>query len=236
VGSPRSPNLSCTLDIVFAILQGHSMSLTSAEFAELLRMRAELRSIRDEVSQRRLEDARCRLAYELAAFRLKGVLRSYFGKAGFNPNQPRVSAGSSDGGQWTGIAPSGSDDWEISASRRRLGSRPHGHHYIPHGYYGRLPLQEETRKVFDEAKTRRLRSHRHIGGKEHDIYTEAVTEKFEAFMKRNRLAPEQMTPAQARSFTSEVLRSKDPRIRDFNLGIWRRELIFNLRQRGRRPE
>jgi hypothetical protein len=39
----------------------------------------------------------------LALYRLEAVLR----KANFNPNQPRVPAGNSDGGQWTG---SGSSD------------------------------------------------------------------------------------------------------------------------------
>jgi hypothetical protein len=51
--------------------------------------------------------------------------RRQSGKANFNPNQPRVPAGSPDGGQWTDAggrhsnSPSRSDSMDFSAARRR---------------------------------------------------------------------------------------------------------------------
>jgi hypothetical protein len=56
-----------------------------------------------------IETKECALHYELAALRFELILlkaslltrRAYWqAKAGFDPNQPRVSAGNPDGGQW----------------------------------------------------------------------------------------------------------------------------------------
>jgi hypothetical protein len=83
------------------------------------------------------------------------------GKANFNPDQPRVSAGNPDGGRWTGDGSGAArrgnfNSHDISASKRaalaRLGSRPHGHHYVSVNVYGRMNLLPETRKVFDEER------------------------------------------------------------------------------------
>jgi hypothetical protein len=92
-------------------------------------------------------------------------------KANFDPSQPRVPAGHPDGGQWMDEqvwaagtnsetdeeADNDFDLYEFSDSKRarlaRLGSRPHGHHYVSFEIHGRMNLSAETRKVFDEAKT-----------------------------------------------------------------------------------
>jgi hypothetical protein len=58
-------------------------------------------------SEQDLAIARRNLAYarsELAAIKAELRFRQLLRKAGFNPDQPRVPAGSSDGGQWTGGA------------------------------------------------------------------------------------------------------------------------------------
>jgi len=39
-----------------------------------------------------------------------------------------------------------------------------------------------------------------------------------------------MTPDQARKFVDEIKRSSDPRIRGFNLKIFRREFLYQLRR------
>jgi hypothetical protein len=66
----------------------------------------EIRSELDEVKrilairqrERKDQDIECRLA----ALRFQTALKKYVDrKAGFNPNQPRVPAGSREGGQWT---------------------------------------------------------------------------------------------------------------------------------------
>jgi hypothetical protein len=53
-------------------------------------------------------------------------------------------------------------------------------------------------------------------------------------MERNGIGPEFMTPEQARTFVDSVRRSNDPRIRNFNLDIYRRELRYLLRLGPRR--
>jgi hypothetical protein len=43
---------------------------------------------------------------------------------------------------------------------------------------------------------------------------DAVEDLLDAFLERNKITAEQMTPAQAREFVQEVIGSSDPRIRD----------------------
>lgn len=46
-------------------------------------------------------------------------------------------------------------------------------------------------------------------------YNKAVSQLLDAYLARNEIAEEQMTPAQASEFVQEVLDSKDPIIRNF---------------------
>jgi hypothetical protein len=155
----------------------------------------------------------------------------------YDPDQPRVPAGNPDGGRWTSGGSSGADRIrtgdrnEFGASRRpRLGSKPDGHHFVSHAVYSKLPFREETRKVFDEAKTGRLYGQRHGQSKEHDTYSDAVREHMDRFMAENGVSPESMTPDQARSFVDQIKRSRDPRIREFNMKIYRREMLYWFRR------
>jgi hypothetical protein len=50
------------------------------------------------------------------------------------------------------------------------------------------------------------------------------------YLRDNGIRPEAMTAEQASKFLDEVKRSRDPRIRDFNLRIFRREFLFQLRR------
>jgi len=69
-----------------------------AEYAELLQMKAELAEIKRELEIRKL----LRLRSELAAIKAELALRQLLRTAkAYNPNQPRVPAGSREGGQWT---------------------------------------------------------------------------------------------------------------------------------------
>jgi hypothetical protein len=169
--------------------------------------------------------------WERAAVRLKSVLLRYAEvhlKAGFNPNQPRWPAGSGrDSGRWSG----GSGGvWEFSAVRRRSGSKPDGHHYVPHSLYRDLPLPEPTRKVFDDAKTGRLYAEVHRNSVEHVRYNEAVRDLFKRFVADNAIKFERMTPEQAKTFVDMVKRSSDPRIRNFNVRILLREAQYWIRR------
>jgi hypothetical protein len=76
------------------------------------------RAFQDELLALRRDHAALRRAFE----EVKAALLAR--KAGFDPNQPRVPAGNSDGGQWTDAGGGGEGNnsaTEFSASRRRLG-------------------------------------------------------------------------------------------------------------------
>jgi hypothetical protein len=179
-----------------------------------------------------LLELKAELAAIRAKLRLERVLRDF--KAGFNPNQPRVPAGNPEGRQWTdgggGTGTSEAQATDISGVRRTR-----GHHFVHQSLYRDLPLRPETRRVFEEATTGPLRGQRHGWSRDHDRYNQGVAEHFERFLQSNGLKPEELTPDQARTFVQEVQSSADPRIRDFNMRIFRQEFQYYLRRipRGR---
>jgi hypothetical protein len=152
-------------------------------------------------------------------------------KANFNPDQPRVPAGNPDGGQWTddgSITVSGSID--LSAAKIR------GHHFVPRSLYRELPLRPETRKVFENAVTGPLKGAPHHWSKEHEEYNKAVKEAFKAYLNKSKIEASKLTPEGARSFLNEIRKTHDPRIRLFNMRIFRMEFQFYLRRIPRRIE
>jgi hypothetical protein len=80
-----------------------------------------------------------------------------------------------------------------------------GHHHNPRAIYGKLPLPEETRKVFDKAITGQLPLHRwHQNDALHRAYSNAVEELMDRSMQEHNIKPEQMTPDQARSVLKAI--------------------------------
>ena len=157
----------------------------------------------------------------------------------YSPDQPRVPAGSSEGGRWTSggggaaSASSGDTTTELSAASQKLG----GHHYIPKGVYDKLPLPAETKAVFDDAKTGRLQvPSSNWYDMEHRAYNDAVEEQLNRFMETNRISPEKMTPDQAQEFVRQVLSSSEPRIRNFNMRMQIREIMHRVFRRVRGTE
>ena len=70
----------------------------------LQQIRNELNGIRQFLAARRREREYLDFKYHLAAIRFETARLRYASacqKGGFNPNQPRVPVGSSEGGQWT---------------------------------------------------------------------------------------------------------------------------------------
>lgn len=148
----------------------------------------------------------------------------------YRPDQPRVPAGNPDGGQWTAEqGPPENQLVEVSAARRR------GHHYFPRELFDGEPLRKETRKVFDNATTGLLLDRRsNKFDRDHRLYNEAVKDRYNEFLSRNNLTPQQMTPAHARTLLQEILESTDPRIRNLNMRILLREIMRRgpVRPRG----
>jgi phytoene/squalene synthetase len=72
---------------------------------------------------------------------------------------------------------------------------------------------------------------------EHKAYNDAVDEAFKSFLERNNIPSEKterLTPAQAEEFLDEVFYSSDPRIRSFNMRIWREAFRYWRRSGGAR--
>lgn len=151
----------------------------------------------------------------------------FFDKYGYNPEEPRIPKYHAGGGRWTygaQFAQAGTDD--AASILRRRG----GHHFVPRAVYKDLPLKRETRKIFDDARTGRLKAAQHGWSVEHGLYNQAVAEALKQFTERNNIKLEYMTPGEAQQFVYEVIGSGDPRIRELNLRIYRREILYYIQR------
>jgi hypothetical protein len=161
------------------------------------------------------------------------LVRSELHKAGFNPNEPRVPAGNADGGQWTNDSGRSVDDSEILSdapdSRWIPGAQyaADGHHWVPKAVYGKYSLRPETKKVFDNSTSGPLADDSvNRWTVEHRNYNAAVNEAFTAYMKKNSISADQMTPDQAQEILEGVKGSFDPRIRTLRMKILRQSLRY----------
>lgn len=147
-------------------------------------------------------------------------------KANFNPAQPRDGLGRwvIGGGAYAPVFRAGG------------GPSPRGHHFVARAEFENRNFSAEARRVFDTARTGPLSPGVHGWSPEHARYNAAVGEHLDRFLARNSIRPEQMTADQARSVVEEVRRSADPRIRDYNLRIYRNEIIHAIRRRIRSYE
>jgi hypothetical protein len=173
--------------------------------------------------------------YELAAARFETSLIAHAlvcQKAGFREDQPRWPEGTpgepKPGGRWSGGAGTAAPSNEPSAN-----PRSRGHHFVPGEIYRNEPLKPETRKVFESATTDPLNGDTHRYDKAHREYSKAVKEAFDRFKAENGIRSEDMTPEQAKKFLDTVRSSSDPRIRNYNMRILRRQLRFYIRRGGR---
>jgi len=174
-----------------------------------------------------------RLRWQLAATRFSLKLRRFATatKAGFNPDQLRDDYGRwSDGGglsSRTGRFRSRVTD--VSAARR---FRPKGHHYADRQLQKQSPeMSTEVRKVFENSTTGKLLDRRsNKFDTPHRVYNDTVKDLFKGFLDKNGIDKKAkgMTAEQARSFLKEILESRDPRIRRFNMLILLREIMHHV--------
>jgi len=184
----------------------------------------------EQLRQRRAEIAFIRqglaeIAHDIDSLRRNApaLILSELRKYGYNPEEPRVPKHSTGGGRWTDngtqFAASGTND---ATSILRS---PGGHHFVPRAVFKDLPLKPETKKVFDDARTGPLKGGRHGWDAEHDAYNQAVAGALKKFLAENGIEPQDMTPEQALRFVFDIIESNDPRIRDLNLRLYRREIL-----------
>jgi hypothetical protein len=74
-------------------------------------------------------------------------------EAKYSPDQPRVPAGNSDGGQWTSEATAQADFGSVTDAFGHPYYEPGGHHEMVRSIYGKWDLKPETRRVFDNSTT-----------------------------------------------------------------------------------
>lgn len=212
------------------ILKAHLDSLTPDE---LRRVRPDYYWLRFSYEAWKRDQAR---SNELTAFRFRtgmGLGADLWAKAGFRGDQPRWPAGSGDvSGRWSGGVGTASPGPGQNPGQPTRG----GHHYVPRQIFESEPLRPETRRVFEQKVTGPLKGGPHQNSTEHSIYNGAVYEHYKKFLRENGIRSEDMTPEQARKFVDEVKGSRDPRVRDFNLKIFRREFLYQLRRIPRRTE
>ena len=153
------------------------------------------------------------------------------GSGEYDPNQPRVPAGHSDGGQWTD-KPSGGpindprvisdaipdNEWIPGADYAA------GHHWYARHFYQNHQFSREVKSIFRNATSgpliRRLYSQRrqkwlsHGYGYDdpHRQYDRAVDELATKYMRDRGISAQQMTPDQANEVLDLIKKSPDPRI------------------------
>jgi hypothetical protein len=170
----------------------------------------------------------------------------------YRHDQPRVPAGSREGGQWIDDAQSRSrfsdglvrlaqaDTGVISDAFGEPYYRPGGHHEAPQAVYNKWDLQKETRKVFENSTTGKipLRLRMAPDGKPignfwsraHNEYNKAFEDLADKFMEKNNItSKKQMTPEHAREILKEVRETTDPRIRDLNSSMRLLRGLYRLR-------
>ena len=188
------------------------MAMAQIELAYLERER--LRFMRPDAQRFVRSDWR---RYVALASPLGALYESYERK--YSPDQPRVPAGQREGGQWTS---DGSGASVILVA---------GHHFVPKGIFEKMPLQPETKKVFENRTTGPLQDRTsNYFDKEHRLYNDAVGEELNKFMQEKVIRPEQMTPEQAGEFVDKIVKSGDPRIRGLNLRMYMRGIMRMMRR------
>jgi hypothetical protein len=101
---------------------------------------------------------------------------------------------------------------------------------VPKTVYKDREFPEETKKAFDNAKSGALANPKiNSNNAEHIAYNNAVSRLLDAYLTRNEIAEEQMTPAQASEFVQEVRDSKDPIISNFVRKIRWEAMRYGLR-------
>lgn len=144
-----------------------------------------------------------------------------------------MPAGNPDSGQWTNDGGRSTGDSQILSDAPDSGWIPgaqyaaDGHHWVPKAVYGKYSLRPETKRVFDNSTSGPLADDSvNRWTVEHRNYNAAVNEAFTAYMKKNNISADQMTPEQAQEVLEGVKGSSDPRIRTLRMKILRQSLRY----------
>ena len=175
--------------------------------------------------------ALARLKCQVVALAFEFKFRRFLREKAYNPDQPRVSAGNPDGGQWTS---EGGHEGRIRVAQvggtvtDAVGKpyyRPGGHHEMPEGVHKKWKLSPETRRLFQQSSTGRLGATVRTtpdgvrqgnvwegDGGLHRAYNNAVEELSRRFFAGHNIRPDgsNMTPDHARALLKEIMESRIP--------------------------
>ena len=103
-----------------------------------------------------------------------------------------------------------------------------GHHYYPRQIFNKYDFPPETRKVFEKATSGPVDVHK--WSIPHKDYNTAVGELTEDYMRKRGISARQVTPKDARRIITEILNSRDKRIRFYLLEVQARRALYLLRR------
>jgi hypothetical protein len=216
----RSQRLSVRLEIAKAV-----RALAEDQQEGLRQRQVEIASLRREWEEIARDFSKLRREWLI-------LVRSELCKYGYNPEEPRIPEHHAGGGRWTRLA--GSDDPNNASDTPPFPRQPYadGHHWVPKTVFQKRNFSAETEAVFEKSTSGPLADRTvNFNNIEHRRYNDAVEDLLDAFLERNKITAEQMTPVQAREFIQEVIGSSDPRIREFVIKI-RQEVYRYIRRYG----
>ncbi|RXF74804.1 hypothetical protein [Hansschlegelia zhihuaiae] len=180
-------------------------------------------------SRRRGRLALLRMRSEIAADRVRAAFRRLEDqKAGFREDQPRWPKGSGEtSGRWSGGV-------GVAVSSGRTKPRPNGHHLVPRSVAAsqEFNLSSQARQVFDQETTGMLYGASHRFSELHRQYNFAVSDALRDYLRERGISGSSMTSNDAEDFIRRIYGSSDPRIRNFNLYLYRQRLYRILRRFG----
>jgi hypothetical protein len=205
---------------------------------EIVKVMRALAQDQDEaLRQRRAEIASIRHELEAIARDIRNLCREWplsiraeLRKHGYNPDEPRLPKHNPGAGEWTRLA--AADDLNDTSDAPPFPRQPNaeGHHWVPKTVFRNRDFSQETKGVFEKSTSGPLADRSvNYNDAEHRAYNDAVDKLLDAFLEKNNITEEQMTPAQASEFVQEVIGSTDLRIRGFVIKIRQEVLRYNLR-------
>ncbi len=212
----------------------------SAEADDIIAARARERQLLAEYQEL------LKLKSDLLWLRIELKLRQLLREGKYSPDQPRVPAGHTEGGQWTADGGGGGiTDRRVLSDESpdpikpgaRYAAAAKGHHRVPRAVFEneKYSFRPDTLKEFEDQITGPLNdpsSNRY--DRLHREYNLAVEEALDRYLERNEITSDQMTPEDVRRFTDELKQSRDLRIRNFILRMILLESIRRYRGPGRR--
>jgi hypothetical protein len=115
-----------------------------------------------------------------------------------------------------------------------FGLSPDGHHFVIGPIRNDPSPPNDARSVFHNARTGPVAGG-HNYGDGHAAYNRGVNDLWNKYLTDNKIDPSKLTKLQAEDFVRQVKNCPDPRVRDFNLRIYKKFIRAGLQRMPVRP-